>query len=189
METATEIIISSYLFTEDNQATMTNNKSDSANGKEGSSSPAAPNSTDAATKKKKRNKKKNSNNNNNNTKNNKKEVFKGTAKDGTMLGVVVTTEVGNMAGQYRVFMKAIQQYCSSKGYATLPTCIETLTPKTEADFAMTPIDTTLFASIIQKDIPGSIPPSLETTFAVFDPVIKKTTEMEWNVNFKLKREE
>ena len=122
METATGIINSPYSFTEDNQATMTNNNSDNANGKGRSSSPAASNSIDVSrSKKKKRNKKKNKSNNNNNT---KKEVFKGTAKDGTMHGVVITTEVGNMAGQYRIYMKTLQQYCASKGYATLPSCIE-----------------------------------------------------------------
>ena len=104
MEATTEIIISSYPFTEDNQATMTNNKSDNANGKGKSSSPTASNSTDVSRskKKKKRNEKKNKSNNNNTTNTTKKEVFKGTAKDGTMLGVVVTIEVGNIAGQYRI---------------------------------------------------------------------------------------
>ena len=106
-----------------------------------------------------------------------------------MLGVVVTTEDVNMAGQYRVFMKAIQQYCSSKGYATLPTCIKTLTTKTELDFAMTPIDTTLFATTCQRPIVGAVPPTLETVFAVFNPNTKKELEMEWSVKYKLKREE
>ena len=71
----------------------------------------------------------------------------------------------------------------------MPTCIETLTPKTEADFAVTPIDTTLFATTCQRPILGAIPPTLGTVFAVFDPDTKKTLEMEWSVKYKLKREE
>ena len=71
----------------------------------------------------------------------------------------------------------------------MPTCIETITAKTEADFALAPIDTALFATVCQKPIPGAIPPTLEPVFEVSDPETKKTTEMEWNVNFKLKRKE
>ena len=69
----------------------------------------------------------------------------------------------------------------------MPTCIETLTLKTEADFALAPINTALFATTCQKPIPGAIPPTLETVFAVFDPNTKKELEMEWSVKYKLNR--
>ena len=59
----------------------------------------------------------------------------------------------------------------------------------EASFPMTSVDTTQYATVIQRHVVESTPLTNETLFAVFDPAVKKAMEMKWNINFKLKREE